>query len=106
MQIEKNAAILFGNCGERTGNQFVTIAGDRTENISGEAVGMNAHKSWISTVEFAANKRHMLIMIHVAGVSDHAEIAEAGRQNSFRDAANVSLMLHAVADEFGDREHF
>ena len=106
VQIKKNTAILFGNCGERTGNQFVAITGDRAEYIPGEAVGMNAHKSWIGTVEFAANERHMLIVIHVAGVCDHAEIAEAGRQNGFCYSANVALMLHAVADEFGDREHF
>ena len=79
VQIKKNTAILFGNCGERTGNQFVAITGDRAEYIPGEAVGMNAHKSWIGTVEFAANERHMLIVIHVAGVCNHAEIAEAGR---------------------------
>ena len=106
VQIKKNTAILFGNCGERTGNQFVTVAGDGAENIPGEAVGMNAHKSWISTVEFAANKRHMLIVIHVAGVSDHAEIAEASGQNGFSEAADVTLMLHAVANQIRDGEQF
>ena len=106
VQIKKNTAILFGNCGQRTGDQFVAITGDRAENVPGKAVGMNAHKSRIDTVEFAANERHMLIVIHVAGVCDHSEIAEAGRQNGFCYSANVALMLHAVADEFGDREHF
>ena len=51
-------------------------------------------------------ERDMLVVVHVAGVSDHTEIAEASGQDGFRDATDVTFMLHSVADEVRDREHF
>ena len=57
--------------------QFVAIARNRTKNVPGKTVRMNAHKSRIHAFELAANERDVLIVIHVAGVGDHAEIAEA-----------------------------
>src|SRR5262249_286463 len=45
-------------------------------------------------------------MIDVARVGDHAEIAKVRRKSGFGYAANVSLMLHAVANQIRDREHF
>ena len=48
----------------------------------------------------------MLVVIDVAGVGDDAKVAVARRQNGFGDAADVTLVLHAVADQVRDREHF
>ena len=48
----------------------------------------------------------MLVVVDIAGIRNHAEIAKASGQDSFCDAADVALVLHAVADEIGYREHF
>ncbi len=57
-------------------------------------------------VEFAADESDVLIVIDVAGVGDHAEIAVARGENGFGDAADVTLVLHAIADQIRDSEQF
>ena len=66
---------------------------------------MHAHERGLRAFQFAANQRDVLVVIDVAGVGDHAEIAEARGQNGFGDAADVAFVLHAVADQVRDREH-
>jgi len=39
-------------------------------------------------------------------VGDHAEVAVAGVDRAFARTGDVSLILKAIADEFGDCEHF
>ena len=67
---------------------------------------MDADQRWRCAFEVAADKRDVLVVIDVAGVGDHAEIAVARGENGFGDAADVALVLHAVADEVRDRQHF
>ena len=105
MQVEKNAAVFLGDGGERARNEFAAIASGRTENISGEAVRMDAHQRRLGAFQVAAHEGNVLIMVHVAGVGDHAEIAEARGQNCFGNAPDVAFVLHAVADQVRDREH-
>jgi len=55
--------------------------------------------------EVAADQRDVLVVVDVAGVGDHAEVAVAGGENSFGDAADVALVLHAVANQVGNGQH-
>jgi len=57
------------------------------------------------SIELTANERDVLIVVDIAAVSDHAEVAVASGQNGFGDAAHVAFVLHAVANEIRDREH-
>src|SRR6267143_3338329 len=105
VEVEKYAATFFGDGFQGAGDEFAAVAGGGTEDVTGEAVRMNAHQSRLCTFEIAAHQRDMLVVVHVAGVSNHAEIAKARGQDGFRDAADVAFMLHAVADKVRNREH-
>src|SRR5579883_3287264 len=105
MQIEKDAATLAGNRLERAWNQFVAIASGAAENVAGQAVGVHANQRGRWPLEIPADERDVLVVVHVAGIRDHAEIAEARRENRLGDAANIALMLHPVANQVRDRKH-
>ncbi len=105
MQVQENAAPFVGNFFQGLGDEFGAIAGKRTEYISRQAVRMYANERWRGADEFATNQGDVLIVIDVAGIGDHAEIAETCGQNRFGYAANVALVVHAVADQVRNREH-
>jgi len=67
---------------------------------------MDADERGRVTFEFAADERDVLVVVDVARIGDHAEIAEARRQNRFSEAADVAFMLHAVANQIRDGEQF
>ncbi len=48
----------------------------------------------------------MNLAIHIARISDHAKVAVGRGQSGLGGAPNVSFVLHAIADQVGDREHF
>jgi hypothetical protein len=105
MEVEKNTAAFLGDRDERARDKLGAIAGDRAENIAGEAVRVDADERWIRPFEIAADQGDVLVLIDVARVGNHSEIAVACGEDSFGDAADVALVLHAVADEVGYREH-
>src|SRR5579859_2549585 len=94
MQINENAAAFGGNGFERPVNNFAAIAGERTEDISREAVRMNAHERRLAAREFAAREGDMQFVVHFVGESNHAKFAVTRGQNRLRDALDVTLMLH------------
>src|ERR1700722_5146835 len=53
----------------------------------------------------AADQGDVLVVIDVAGVGNHAEVTIARGENRFGDAADVALVLHAVADEIRYGQH-
>src|SRR6266446_1623748 len=106
VEIKKYTAAFFGDGFQGARDEFAAVAGGGAEDIAGEAVRMDAHQGRFRAFEITAHQRDVLVVVHVAGVGDHAEIAKARWQDSFRDTANVALMLHAVADEVRHREHF
>ena len=106
MEIEENAAVLLSDGRERLGNKLVAIAGGRAEDIARQTMRVHANERRRFAFEAAANESDVLIVIDVAGVGNHAEVAEARGKNCFRDAADVTLVLHAIADKVRDRQHF
>src|SRR6266478_3794262 len=106
VEIEKDAATFLGDGFQGARDEFAAVARGGTEDVAGQAMGMDAHQGRLRSFEIAAHQRDVLVVVHIAGVRDHAEIAKARGQDGFRDAANVAFMLHAVADEVRHREHF
>ena len=106
VEVKEDAAILLGDGGEGARNQLGAIAGDRAEDVAGEAMGMDADQRGSRPVQVAAHQGDVLIVIHIARIGDDAEIAVARGKNGFCYAAHVTLVLHAVADQVRDREHF
>ncbi len=106
MEIEENAAIFLSDGRERLGNQLVAITGGRAEDISRQTMRVHANERRRFAFEAAANESDVLIVIDVAGIGNHAEVAIARGKNGFRDAADVTFVLHAIADKVRDRQHF
>src|SRR5260370_36091691 len=44
VQVEKDAAVFFGDGFQRARDEFVAVASGGTENVSGEAVRMHTHQ--------------------------------------------------------------
>ena len=77
VEIEKDAAIFFGDGFERAVDEISAIARSGTENVAREAVRVDANEGGRLAFEFAADECDVLIVVNVARVGDHAEIAEA-----------------------------
>src|SRR5690348_1739207 len=106
MKVKECAAIFSGDGFQRERNEFVAITGRGTKNVAREAVGVNAHKRGRIAFQVAANESNVLVVVHIARVSNHFEFAEARWQDRFRDAADVAFVLHAVANQVRHRQHF
>ena len=55
VEIEKDAAVFLGDGGQGAGDEFGAIAGDGTEDVTGEAMGMYANQCWRRAFEVAAD---------------------------------------------------
>src|SRR5438105_685508 len=106
MEIEKNAAVFFGDSFERRRNEFTAIARRGTKNVASKTVRMDAHERRRIVFQIAANERDVLVMVHVTRIGNHFEFAEARGQSRFRHATHVALVLHAVANQVRHRQHF
>ncbi len=110
MQIDKHAAIFRCDGLQRARNNFAAIATRGTEDVSGEAVRMHAHErrelARFGCAGFTANERDVLFVIYITRKNDHLEFAEFRIERSFRDAANVAFVLHAIPDDFCDGDNF
>src|SRR6266566_6623554 len=72
MEIEEHAAVLERDSFERKSDQLAAIAGGGTQDVSGQAVGMHAHKRG-GAFQVAADKRHVLVAVHIARIGNHAK---------------------------------
>src|SRR5690242_225514 len=99
VQINEDAAIFAYDGFERSRDDLIAIAGARAENVSGEAMRMHAHERRRAR-KIAAHQGDVLFAIHLTRENDHAEIAVARSQYGFRDAPDVTLMAHSIADQF------
>src|SRR5260370_11871291 len=67
---------------------------------------MDAHQGRLGAIQIAAYESNVLIVVHVARVRDHPEVAEARGQDRLRYAQHRAFVLHGVANEVRDGEHF
>src|SRR5208282_1449100 len=66
MEIEKNAAVFFGDGGQRARDEFAAIAGGRAEDIASEAMRVYTDESGCFAFEAAADQSDVLIVVNVA----------------------------------------
>ena len=67
---------------------------------------MDSHEGGTVAFDVAANERDVLVVIDIARIRDHAEIAEASGEDGFGEAAHVTFVLHAIANQIRDGEQF
>src|SRR5579859_5488987 len=106
MEIEKHAAIFFSDGFEGAVDEISAIAGCGAEDVAREAVRVDANEGGRLTFEFAADECDVLVVVNVARVGDHAEITETSSENRLSEAADVTFVLHAIANQIGNREQF
>src|SRR5262249_44467124 len=66
MEVQKDAAIFSSYGFQRERNEFPAIARGRAKDVSRQAVRMDANEGRCIAFESAANKRDVLVVIHVA----------------------------------------
>src|SRR3984893_17666611 len=97
MEIEENAAVFFGDGVQRARDELGAVAGDRTKDVAREAVRMNADERRRGPFQGAPDQSDVLIVVHVARISDDAEVAIARGKDRFGDAADVAFVLPSAA---------
>ena len=112
VEIDERTASGFGDETQGLLHDVVAVAGGGGEDISREAVGMNADEDGLVaeglvSADIALDQRQMAFAaVDFALVGDDAELAVRRGQRAFCNAEDVALVLQAVTDELGDGEHF
>ena len=106
VQVNQHAAAFLRDGAQRIANQPAAIAALRSEDFAVEAPRVHPDEHLLLPFQIAANQRQVVLGIDVAGVGDRAKLAELGLDAALGRAADELLVLHPVADEVGDRDHF
>ena len=104
VQVDEDATIFGGDGFQGAVDDFAAVAGERAENVAGQAMRVHANEGRLRAAELAANEGDVELIVGLGGIGEHAEIAEARGEGRFRDALHVTLMLHAIADQLGNRQ--
>ena len=72
------------------------------KDIAIETAGVHADQHAFSAGHVAAHQHHVEFGGEIAGVGDGAEFAGVIVEHAFGHAADELLVLHSVADEFGE----
>src|SRR5260370_10956958 len=105
MQIDQNSGALLGDPLERASNHALALALHRSKHVAIDAMRMHAHQHVFAPGDLAVNQRQVHFRDDGAGVDDALEIAELGAQATLRLAADDTLILQAIADQVGHRDH-
>src|SRR5271156_1675917 len=112
VQVDEGAASGLGDETEGLLHEAVAVASGGSENVSREAVGMDADEHGLVAqrlvgADVALDQREVALpAVDFALVGDSAELSVGRGQHAFGDAEDVALILQAVTDELGDGEHF
>ncbi len=106
MEVDKNAGTFAGDSLEGFCDEFVAIASGGGENVSGEAMGLDAGESGLVMLRIAEQEGDVGFVIAFAEIGDHAEGGPGGGEERRGNALDVAFVTHAIADEVGDGEHF
>jgi hypothetical protein len=126
VEIDEGATARGSYGCERRVDRGAAVAGGGTEDVAGEAVGVDADEDggvlflsgrWgggevapqvaIDEGDMGVATFYGVGLGHagLALVRDHAEVSVDGGEGSFRDAVDIALMGHAVTDEVGYGDH-
>ena len=107
MQIDQRAAAFAGDGLHRAFDGGVTIAGCRSEDVAHYAMGVHADQHRFAAFNVAPHQCDVrFAAVDFALIGDQAKLSVMGADQRFAHAVHVALVLHAVADQFGHRQHF
>ena len=106
VQVDQDAAAFLRDGPQRIPHQPAAVAALRSEDFAVQASRMHAHQHPLLPFEIAADQRQVILGIDVAGIGDRAKLAELRFDAALGGAPDELLVLHPVADEVGDRDHF
>src|ERR1700687_3253285 len=106
-QVEEDPASLRGNALERRVHLLAAVAPLRSEDIAGQALGVDAYEDGLAVRNVAHRERDVvgLCVPEARAVSMDRELAIRRREPRRRDTLDELLARHAVRDELFDRDH-
>src|SRR5262249_20170250 len=106
MQVNQDAQTFF--CDRLKGMPYKTaaVAGGGSEDVAVHAARMHAHQHSFGSCHFSAHQRQVILGVEIAGVSDSAKLSVFGLHAAFGYAPHELLVLEAIADDLGHRDHF
>ena len=108
VEVDEGPASGVGDLPQRLADEALAVAGGSSEDVSGEAVGVDADEDRVALGrDFSHDQGDMAFAaIDFAFVGDGAEFSVGSGEQTFSNAEDVALVLETVADELGDGEHF
>src|SRR5689334_1210601 len=80
------------------------MAGVRSKNVTGQAVGLNPHQYIFAIFNAASDESDVRLLIERAFENDHPKIAMSGWKRRLTDFLDESFRPQTVADQFRDRD--
>jgi hypothetical protein len=111
VKVDEGTASGFGDETQGLSHQAMAVAGGSGEDVSREAVRMDANEHGIVAqglvgTDVTSDQRKMaLAAVDFALVGDDAEFSIGRGEHAFGDAENIALVLQAVTNELGHGEH-
>src|ERR1700679_579290 len=106
-QIYQSAAAFQSNHSEALINDAPAVTQRATKDVPVKALGVDAHQSRFATGDISQHQCSVhFSAIDLAFEADHSEIGKLCRQHFFRHAADKTLRLKTVANQFCNGKHF
>ena len=81
------------------------ITPERVQDVAGQALRVHAHHDVGAVAHVAQHERDVRLLVELVFERVHFEFAEVGGKLGFRDFLHHRLVVHAVLDQIGDRDH-
>ena len=104
-EVDDHAAARLGHDLHRRVELHAAVAAQRAEHVTGEALAVHAHEHVVLAGHGAPDHGDVLLAVEERLVGVAGEVAPLGGDAGLGDAADELLVLAAVADEVGDRDH-
>src|SRR4029079_9565515 len=105
VQVDEYAKIFLRNALQRCPNELVAIAVKRSEDVPIHAPRVHPEEDVLPGFDLSPDQRHMYLPIAIAAIGDGAELPEFGLNATLGLAVDIALVLQAVADQLGHRDH-
>jgi hypothetical protein len=105
VEVDEDAGAFAGDAAEGFANHDAALALGGGEGIAIEAAGVHADEDFLLMGNLAEDEGEVALGIDGGAVGDGAEVAELAFEDTFAEALDDALVLHAVADEAGDGDH-
>ena len=104
-EVEEHALALLLDAHERVLELLAAVAAQRVEDVAGQALGVDADEHVVLPLDLALDHRDVVLVVDERAEADGLEVAERRRQAGLDDALDELVVLAAVRDQVGDRDH-